>query len=665
MQSSLSVSDSDGSSFAPLVVLELAENTEAEAITWLLNRIKDKQQNGGAELLVEQLQVSGQDEQKRSPKVFLVGSTWQRLLSGAEDVGLFKEFYDGTMRGFTYANRESFKDFEGDGDGFLSIAECQYIIKHELDTLRAKGEKYVPGYPKVKLYPGKSVIRRLQSKGILVQVFPLHDKEELKRLSFSWYRKIKLSYQPLDDIRHYFGEGLGLYFGFLEYFTFALVPMAFIGIPYYLFAWEDYDRYVLFAVFNLLWSTVFLEVWKRCSAQLAYRWGTLSRKKAFEEPRPGFHGVLGFNPVTGREEPVYPNTKRQLRIYLVSVPFVLLCLYLSLHVMMIYFDMENWALSIYDEDPNFWTSVLLFIPSIIYAVVIELMNLLYRYAAEFLTHWENHRLESSFQNHLVLKVLVFNFVNCFASLFYIAFVMQDMVLLRQSLATLLITSQILNQVMEAFLPYWLQRRRNKKVHKRVKRMMGDKELPLVEQIQLESDMNTYLGTFDDYLEQFLLFGYVSLFSCVYPLAALLVVLNNVTEVYSDAFKICHVFKRPFSEPTSDIGVWQLAFETMSAIAVVTNCALIGLSPQVKAYFPEAETQLILTVVAVEHIILAFKFVLAFVIPDVPKHIQIKLAKLEFESLEALKKKVRKTMEIKTYPTLIACVCMYIGDLPVP
>lgn len=65
------------------------------------------------------------------------------------------------------------------------------------------------------------------------------------------------------------------------------------------------------------------------------------------------------------------------------------------------------------------------------------------------------------------------------------------------------------------------------------------------------------GTFDDYLEQFLLFGYVSLFSCVYPLAAMLVVLNNVTEVYSDAFKMCRVFKRPFSEPASDIGVWQV------------------------------------------------------------------------------------------------------------
>uniref|UniRef100_A0A671M5Y3 Anoctamin n=1 Tax=Sinocyclocheilus anshuiensis TaxID=1608454 RepID=A0A671M5Y3_9TELE len=638
MQGSLSVSDSDVSSFTPLVVLELADDTKAEAITWLLNRIRGKQQNGGAELLVDQLLFPAQDGQKSNQNVFVVGSTLQRLLKGAEDVGLFKEFQDGTMRGFTYANRESFKDFYGDGEGFLSDAECQYIIKHELDTLRAKNEEHVPGYPKVKLYPGKSVVRRLQSKGVLVQYFPLHNKEDLKRLSFSWYKKIKLSFQPLDDIRHYFGEGLALYFGFLEYFTFALVPMAFIGIPYYLFDWEDYDKYVLFAVFNLVWSTVFLEVWKRCSATLAYGWGTLSHKKAFEEPRAGFHGALGFNPITGREEPVYPSSKRQLRIYLVSVPFVLLCLYLSFYVMMVYFDMENWAISIYNENPNLATGILLFVPSIIYAVVIEIMNLLYRYAAEFLTNWENHRLESSFQNHLVLKVLVFNFVNCFASLFYIAFVMQDMVLLRQSLATLLITSQILNQVMEAFLPYWLQRRRNKKVHKRMRRMMGDKELPLLEQVQLETEMNTYLGTFDDYLEQFLLFGYVSLFSCVYPLAAVLVVLNNITEVYSDAFKMCHVFKRPFSEPAANIGVWQLAFETMSIISVVTNCALIGLSSQVKAYFPESETQMILIVVAIEHVLLAFKFILAFVIPDVPKHIQVKLAKLEFDSLEALKKR---------------------------
>lgn len=40
--------------------------------------------------------------------------------------------------------------------------------------------------------------------------------------------------------------------------------MAVVGIPYYTFDWEDYDKYVMFAVFNLVWCTVILEV---CACQ--------------------------------------------------------------------------------------------------------------------------------------------------------------------------------------------------------------------------------------------------------------------------------------------------------------------------------------------------------------------------------------------------------------
>ncbi|XP_049485059.1 anoctamin-10 isoform X4 [Panthera uncia] len=515
-------------------------------------------------------------------------------------MGLVKECNDNTMRAFTYGTRYNFKDFDDDNDDFLTMAECQFIIKHELENLRARDEKMIPGYPQAKLYPGKS----------------------------------------LYHIRGYFGETIALYFGFLEYFTVALIPMAVIGLPYYLFVWEDYDKYVIFASFNLIWSTVILEVWKRGCANMTYRWGTLVMKRQFEEPRPGFHGVLGINPVTGRKEPLYPSYKRQLRIYLVSLPFVCLCLYFSLYVMMIYFDMEAWALSLHDNSGSEWTSVLLYVPSVIYAVVIEIMNRLYRYAAEFLTSWENHRLESAYQNHLILKVLVFNFLNCFASLFYIAFVLRDMKLLRQSLATLLITSQILNQIMESLLPYWLQRKHHVQVKRKVQALKADIDATLCEQVVLEKEMGTYLGTFDDYLELFLQFGYVSLFSCVYPLAAAFAVLNNFTEVNSDALKMCRVLKRPFSEPSANIGVWQLAFETMSVISVVTNCALIGMSPQVNALFPESKLDLVLIVVAVEHALLALKFILAFAIPDKPRHIQMKLARLEFESLEALKQQVQ-------------------------
>lgn len=68
----------------------------------------------GADLLVEQLGPGAGDQKKENPNVFLVGSTWQRLLSGAEDVGLFKEYNDGSMRGFTCANKHNFTDFNGE-----------------------------------------------------------------------------------------------------------------------------------------------------------------------------------------------------------------------------------------------------------------------------------------------------------------------------------------------------------------------------------------------------------------------------------------------------------------------------------------------------------------------------------------------------------------------
>ncbi|XP_048955718.1 anoctamin-10 isoform X4 [Canis lupus dingo] len=578
MKVTLPALDTCESSFTPLVVLELAQDVKKETKEWLKNRIVSKKEDGGAQLLFRPLLNKYEKETLENENLYLVGASKITLLLGAEAMGLVKECNDNTMRAFTYGTRHNFKDYDDDNDDFLTMAECQFIIKHELENLRARDEKMIPGYPQAKLYPGKS----------------------------------------LYCIRGYFGETIALYFGFLEYFTVALIPMAVIGLPYYLFVWEDYDKYVIFASFNLIWSTVILEVWKRGCANMTYRWGTLVMKRQFEEPRPGFHGVLGINPITSREEPLYPSYKRQLRIYLVSLPFVCLCLYFSLYVMMIYFDMEAWALSLHENSGSEWTSVLLYVPSIIYAIVIEIMNRLYRYAAEFLTSWENHRLESAYQNHLILKVLV-------------------------SLATLLITSQILNQIMESLLPYWLQKKHHVRVRRKVQALKADIDATLYEQVVLEKEMGTYLGTFDDYLELFLQFGYVSLFSCVYPLAAAFAVLNNFTEVNSDALKMCRVLKRPFAEPSANIGVWQLAFETMSVISVVTNCALIGMSPQVNALFPESKLDLILIVVAVEHALLALKFILAFAIPDKPRHIQMKLARLEFESLEALKHQQMKLM----------------------
>ena len=50
--------------------------------------------------------------------------------------------------------------------------------------------------------------------------------------------------------------------------------------------------------------------------------------------------------------------------------------------------------------------------------------------------------------------------------------------------------------------------------------------------------DAYDGTFGDYLEMFVQFGQVTIFATVFPLGALLALINNVVEQRGDFFKIC-------------------------------------------------------------------------------------------------------------------------------
>ena len=47
--------------------------------------------------------------------------------------------------------------------------------------------------------------------------------------------------------------------------------------------------FVAFALINIVWSTLYLESWKRRSAEFAYKWGTLDKEdELLVEPRPLF-----------------------------------------------------------------------------------------------------------------------------------------------------------------------------------------------------------------------------------------------------------------------------------------------------------------------------------------------------------------------------------------
>lgn len=110
-------------------------------------------------------------------------------------------------------------------------------------------------------------IRRYIRNGWLLGCFSLHNREQTQVIEFKWqlfpFQNHNL---PLDDVKEYFGEKIGLFFVFLEYYTYALVMPAVIGIPLQaaVFILNDYSAPFLpiFSVFIALWAVVMLEVMK-------------------------------------------------------------------------------------------------------------------------------------------------------------------------------------------------------------------------------------------------------------------------------------------------------------------------------------------------------------------------------------------------------------------
>jgi anoctamin-10 len=108
----------------------------------------------------------------------------------------------------------------------------------------------------------------------------------------------------------------------------------------------------------------------------------------------------------------------------------------------------------------------------------------------------------------VLKLASFYFVNNFGSLFFLAFRSRDMELLEQTLSSLLITRQLIGNVKEQLVPYFTATSSLKTEAGKIAKEEHVKEAVL-SKVDAELLFPTYDGTFDDYLELFVQFGYVS------------------------------------------------------------------------------------------------------------------------------------------------------------
>jgi hypothetical protein len=110
------------------------------------------------------------------------------------------------------------------------------------------------------------------------------------------------------------------------------------------------------------------------------------------------------------------------------------------------------------------------------------------------------------------------------------------------------------------------------------------------------------------------FGYLALFSPVWPLVPVSFFANNWVELRSDFFKICNEFRRPTPLRSDTIGPWLDTLGFLSWTGSITSAALVYMFSGNTQHGPNGEPTdikgwaLLLTIFFSEHLYLAIQYV---------------------------------------------------------
>ncbi|KAH6856677.1 calcium-activated chloride channel-domain-containing protein [Chaetomium sp. MPI-CAGE-AT-0009] len=453
----------------------------------------------------------------------------------------------------------------------------------------------------------------------VASVFPLHDRAFNRAWISEWSRKYYLDEADIGRIRDRFGERVAFYFAFLQsYFLFLVFPAAFGFAAWLLlgpFSW-------VYAVVNCLWAVVFFEHWKMKEVDLAVQWGVRGVGR-IQLPRSQFQFEReGIDPVTGEVVKVYSPYKRLAR-QLLQGPFALACVVVLGGLIASCFSIEVFINEVYSGP---FKQYLAFLPTILLTILNPTLTTLLTHLAEKLTELENYRTHDAHQASFIQKIFIINFITSYLGIFLTAFVyvpfgkilvpyldvfhltVQRFTAEGHSLPTkaweinpnrltkqviyLTVTAQVVNLATEFIVPF--AKRKVSRTVERVQTGLSEKkggsaatatnqqrrpdepeEAEFLERAREEAELDEYDVTID-YREMVVQFGYLSLFSVVWPLTACSFLVNNWVEARSDAMKIASNCQRPIPWRADSIGPWLDALGFLSWLGSLISAALVFL-----------------------------------------------------------------------------------------
>uniref|UniRef100_A0A8D2ZK95 Anoctamin n=1 Tax=Scophthalmus maximus TaxID=52904 RepID=A0A8D2ZK95_SCOMX len=309
-------------------------------------------------------------------------------------------------------------------------------------------------------------INSLLARGVYVSAFPLHDVSRTKLLHEEWANYgVMHKYQPVDLIRKYFGEQIGLYFAWLGVYTQLLIPPSVLGFIVFLYGiftvdtnvpsqetcndnlnitmcplcdgvcdyWRlssvcslartsylfDNGATVLFAIFMSLWAACFLEHWKRRQMCLKHTWDLTSLEDEEEELRPEYEETL-----QEKKDKLKAKSKKKVsyRSLFSDTTFIFVTFSAVFGVAVYRICMLSvWSMN---PDPEAKASVRMTVTTtgiILNMLVVLVLEEVYGAIAVWLTELELPKTKEEFEERLIFKSFFLKSMNAFAPIFYVAF----------------------------------------------------------------------------------------------------------------------------------------------------------------------------------------------------------------------------------------------------
>lgn len=141
---------------------------------------------------------------------------------------------------------------------------------------------------------------KFKKNGAILGYYCVHHNSKLDELEDEWLFAVPWL-TPVEAIRNYFGERIGLYFAFQSHYTSWLIFAAAVGCLFWIgVALYNNDPSApdmpYYGGIMALWATFMLEFWKRKEVRYSLRWGT-SKFEEKETDRPGHDGEIVKSPV--------------------------------------------------------------------------------------------------------------------------------------------------------------------------------------------------------------------------------------------------------------------------------------------------------------------------------------------------------------------------------